>query len=359
MNFVSFVMAGGTGTRFWPASRKDSPKQLLSIGEHPVMIKDTTNRLLEFQTPDQIFVVTASEHAGAMKEILDEIPPENIIVEPEGRDTAPCAGLSGIITEQRFNRDTVVGLFPADHRIEETSQFQDAVETAVEGASGTEKIITFGIQPDRPATGYGYILPEDSSSNGNDLLEVEQFTEKPNKNTAIDFIEDHSALWNSGMFVWSANTILSEIEKSLPDLHAGLNSIKDHWDSTGSLDDALSKYYSQLPSTSVDYGVIEEAKETWTLPVDFSWNDLGTWESVETLLDRDPQNNAISGNPILHDVDDSVLVNMEGPTIGAVGLDDMVVVSTEDALLVCPKNLSEDVKKLVNKLKSEGRDELL
>jgi mannose-1-phosphate guanylyltransferase len=191
------------------------------------------------------------------------------------------------------------------------------------------------------------------------LTEVREFTEKPNRKRATELIEEENALWNSGMFFWSARTILRETEQHLPKLYEGLQTIDDEWDRTGSLSSALETHYAGLPATSVDYGIVERTDRIWTLPVDFTWNDLGTWESVDELLEEDDRGNNRSGDVITVDTDDSVLVNRDGPTIGAVGVEDLVIVSTEDALLVCPKNRSQDVKKLVKKLEESGRDELL
>jgi mannose-1-phosphate guanylyltransferase/mannose-6-phosphate isomerase len=264
------------------------------------------------------------------------------------------------VTKNQFNEETIVGLFPADHRIPDTKQFETAVRRAAEGAERTGGIVCFGVKPDRPATGYGYIRPAPSScEESSELREVRRFTEKPDRNRASHLIEENEALWNSGMFFWSAATILRETKQHLPELHAGLMRIKEEWNENGSLSSALETHYSTLPATSVDYGIIEPTDNIWTLPVDFRWNDLGTWESVEELLEKDDQGNGRSGDVITVDVEDSVLVNREGPTVGAIGLEDLVVVSTPNAVLICPKQRSEDVKQLVDKLEETGRDELL
>lgn len=359
MNFAAFVMAGGTGKRFWPASRRDDPKQLLSIGEHPVMIRQTLSRLGHFLDPERIFVVTASQHANTLREEIELIPEENVIVEPEGRDTAACAGLSGVVTRRQFDPETIVGLFPADHRIPDDESFEEAVSRAVRGCEETGDIVCFGIEPDRPATGYGYIIPDPNSRRDDGIMKVLEFTEKPDRNRASSLIEEKGALWNGGMFFWSARTILEEVERYLPELGEGLDAIDRDWNSSGSLENALAEHYPTLPATSVDYGVIERTDRIRTLPVGFEWNDLGTWESVESLLERDENGNALSGDVVTLDGEGSILVNRDGPTIGALGLEEMIVVSTEDALLVCPKNRSEDVRDLVARLENEGRSDLL
>lgn len=359
MNFTAFILAGGTGTRFWPLSRRDRPKQLLSIGNHPVMIRDTVDRLKRSVDDDRIFIITADEHATPVREEIHELPDENVIVEPTGRDTAACAGLTGLITSERFDKETVVGFFPADHKIEDDAQFDSALEQAVEACQNTSNIVTFGITPDRPATGYGYILPSDESSRANSLVPVKKFTEKPNRNRALELIESHSALWNSGIFFWGAETILGEIQSSLPSLHRGLEKIRYSWRNDGTLNQALEAYYDTLPETSVDFGIMEESSSILVLPVNFGWKDLGTWDSLKKLVEKNDKGNHTIGDTVTLDVEDSILFNEGGPTIGAIGLDDVVIVSTEDVVMVCPVERSEDVKALYERIEDMERTELL
>ncbi len=359
MDFIGFVLAGGTGTRFWPLSRRQRPKQLLSIGDRPKMIRNTIDRLYEFLDISQVYVITARAHADQLKNELTDMPDGNMIVEPVGRDTAPCAGLTGLITKERFGEDTVIGFFPADHQVDDSTAFRRAVKKAIKGCRATDGIVTFGIRPSRPATGYGYLIPDDSVSLESGLKKVERFTEKPNREKACRFIEDESALWNSGMFFWTAQKILSEIERFLPELHVGLNSIHSEWQRTGSLQEALRSGYADLPETSVDYGVMEQSDDVWILPTQFKWSDLGSWNSVQAFLQPDENGNYLKGNSYLVDVEDSVLINRNGPTIGAVGLDEHIVVSTKNAVLVCSRDRAQDVKQLVERLESEGRDDLL
>lgn len=359
MDLVAFVMAGGTGKRFWPVSRRHKPKQLLSIGEHPVMIQETVDRLRTFLKWEQIYVITARQHSEALANQLSSLPEKNLIIEPEGRDTAACAGISGLVTREHFSDETIVGLFPADHQIDDTSRFETAVRQARDGAQTLQGIVTFGIEPDNPATGYGYIIPAETDDRSNDLLEVEKFIEKPARKRACRMIEKQSALWNSGIFFWSGSTILREIESSLPELYSGLELIHTDWRTHGSLNQALDRYYEDLPKVSVDYGVIERAEKTWTLPVNFGWSDLGSWESVASLLESDHNNNCFNGDVCLVDSSETVAVNHGGPMIGAVGVEELVIVSTKDALLVCPRSRTEEVKKLVESLEERGRIDLL
>ncbi|MFB6346689.1 MAG: mannose-1-phosphate guanylyltransferase [bacterium] len=361
MTNVAVIMAGGTGTRFWPLSRRDHPKQLLSIGDHPVMLQATVDRLKDSIPADQILIVTSSNHVQGIRDLNTGIPEDNILVEPEGRDTAPCCGLAAMVIREKFGPETVIGTFPADHRIQPVDPFTSYARAAFRGARELNSIVTFGIKPSTPATGYGYILPsgEERTIDGQEFLEVDKFTEKPNKQTAMDYIENQNALWNSGMFFWSAQRLLEEIEQHAPALGEGLDRIYEHWKQTGSLDDALDKHYGQLPEVSVDYAILENTKRCWTLPVDFNWNDLGTWTSIEDLFDPDEDGNVTNGDVVLRESNDNLVYEAGDLTIGGVGLSEMIVVASDDAVLVCPKDQDEKVKTLVNELEDRKRDDLL
>lgn len=361
MKKVAVVMAGGTGTRFWPLSRRNRPKQLLSIGDHPVMLKATLDRLKQSVPEERILIVTSGEHSEPIRTVAEDLPRENILVEPEGRDTAPCSGLGALVARKRFGSDAVIGSFPADHRIVPTEAFTKNADAAYRAAHELDSIVTFGVKPTQPATGYGYILPEDMTRTIEEktFKKVKRFTEKPDRNQAMDYIDDSDALWNSGMFFWPAERILTEIEHHAPELSDGLERIFRDWQSTGSLSEALSAHYGSLPEISVDYAILENTDRCWTLPVDFHWNDLGTWESVEELFEPDENGNVIHGDVVLCDSTDNIVYDDDQITVGVVGMEDTVVVVTDDAVLVCPKDQSEKVKTLVNELEKQGRRELL
>lgn len=358
---VALVMAGGVGTRFWPLSRRSRPKQLLSLGDHPVMLRATLDRLRPLLPPERILVVTGRAHEEPARRVCDDLPPENVVAEPEGRDTAACVGLGGVLVEERFSPDTVIGVFPADHHIGRPERFHADVRAARDACGTTGDIVTFGVRPDDPSTSYGYILYDEETSvpaGERSAFAVERFTEKPDRDEARSLLEQ-KALWNSGMFFWQARTILDLIGKHLPRLSEGLDGIREDWTARGDLPGVLEDHYGSLPAISVDYGVLERADRVWTLPVDFDWSDLGTWDKLGDVVDTDEDGNVRLGESLLYDCRESVVVREGGPLVGAVGLRGLVVVSTEDALLVCPRKRVEDVREIVRSLKDAGRDELL
>jgi mannose-1-phosphate guanylyltransferase len=363
MKKAAIIMAGGTGTRFWPLSRRDRPKQVLSIGDEPVMLDRTIDRLNHFYDYDEMYVITAEEHRQLVKEVCDRLPEGHVIGEPEGRDTAACAGLGGLLVDEWHGGETVIGVFPADHRIVPAGDFAESVETASQACDSLGGIITFGIEPAFPSTGYGYIeYVEDASESVNDrsVFPVQRFTEKPDRDQAETFVDQGRYLWNSGMFFWKAERILSEIEQHMPSLSEGLESIRTTLNTSGDLEYALSEHYSELPETSVDYGIMEQSNRVWTLPVTFEWSDLGTWDALRTIFESDDRENVVIGDVETVDTEQSVIVCADdNQMIGTVGVDNLVVVSTGDAVLVCDESRAEDVKALVNRLTDKGRDDVL
>lgn len=355
-------MAGGTGTRFWPLSRRDRPKQVLSLGRQKSMLAATIDRLLAAYKKENIFVITAREHQAPVTSACQQLPAENILGEPEGRDTAACAGWGGLIVRQKFSSDAVIGVFPADHQISPREKFVAAVESASRAASEQDCLVTFGIRPDFPSTGYGYI--NYFSDNYEQFLErpvhrVNKFTEKPERQQARHFLEQGDYLWNSGMFFWSAGRILSEIESFMPELYSGLEAIDSTWKEERDWEKAASEHYSSLPEISVDYGILERSARVWTLPVDFNWTDLGTWDALEDLFESDEDNNIKVGPLETIQSENNILVSADGPFIGCVDVEGLIVVSTEDAVLICDRDQAQKVKTLVNKLDAKGYQELL
>lgn len=357
MDMIAIVMAGGTGTRFWPLSRTERPKQVLSLGDQPVLLKQTLDRLEAALPTERIYVITAREHESVIRDHAGSVPPGNVIAEPEGRDTAACAALGSMIARDQLGNQGVMGLFPADHLIQPRDLFAHFVELAYRVTGERGGIVTFGIPPDHPSTGYGYIRYDDASGeevNDQVVYAVESFTEKPDRNRARDFLSQGNYLWNSGMFFWKAGHFLSEVKRCLPGLHEGLDRIQSEWRETGDLRKALEKHYARLPAISVDYGILEKTDRVFTLPVSFEWSDLGTWDSLEKLFDTDENSNVRVGNVVSLDSVNSILFGSDSMLIGTIGVEGLVVVATEDAVLVCPKDRAEDVKALVNELKQDG-----
>lgn len=361
-DMIAIIMAGGTGTRFWPVSRRNRPKQVLSIGGEQAMLTATIDRLLPLLNPERIFVITAQEHEEPVRAVCGKLPPQNILGEPEGRDTSACAGWGGIVAREMFGPDTVIGVFPADHRIDPPEKFQSALTTAARACRESDSIVTFGVRPSFPSTGYGYIEYNRQKTfkvDDREVYDVNRFTEKPDFETAEKFLENGSYLWNSGMFFWTARRILSEIESYMPELFSGLEKIAEKWRNCGSWSAAVVDNYSRLPAISVDYGILENSKQIKTLPVDFNWNDLGTWDALLDLFDKNESGNVQLGDVLGVDSENTFVFNSGGPFVGTVGVDDLIVVSTPDAVLVCSPDSCEEVKKLVNRLEEENRDELL
>ncbi|MGM0380849.1 MAG: mannose-1-phosphate guanylyltransferase [bacterium] len=362
MEFAAMIMAGGTGTRFWPLSRRERPKQVLSLAGGESMLASTIERLRSFVDKEKIYVITAREHQKPVRQACSMLPEQNILGEPEGRDTAACVGWGSLVVEEIHGPDTVIGVFPADHRITPVEEFTTAARSAAAAARKMDSLVTFGINPEFPSTGYGYIQYETEQREefeGQNVHPVRRFTEKPGRDRAKKFINSGDYLWNSGMFFWTARRIKNEIESYLPELAEGLGKIRKRWRETGSWPEATDPYYGQLPEISVDYGILENSERIWTLPVDFTWGDLGTWDALDKIYESDEEGNICRGDVQVIDSSNSIVFNEEGPFVGVVGAEDLVVVSTDDAVLVCPREKTEEVKKLVNRLEDKNREELL
>ena len=357
----ALIMAGGSGTRFWPRSRKKHPKQLLKIHGESTMIQQTVERLKPIIPAEKIFIVSTKVQISAIADQLPEIPSQNLIVEPQGKNTAPCIGLGALHIDEA-EQDAVMVVLPADHLVGDEDSFLQRLQQGAEIAGKTSALVTWGVKPTYPATGYGYIQHTDeavTSENGAAAYKVKTFAEKPTLGTAKRFLESGDFLWNSGIFIWKTSVILSEIEKLLPDMYDGLNTIRTAF---GEEDEAatLERVYRQIKSISIDYGVMEYAKNVMVLPGDFGWNDLGSWEEVYKIQAKDDDGNVAGERDILVDTKNSFFsAESGGKTIAAIGLDDFIVVDMDDALLICPRDRVQDVKRVVDILKRRKAEELL
>jgi mannose-1-phosphate guanylyltransferase len=354
--FIPLIMAGGAGTRFWPASRNSFPKQFLSIVSGSTLINETVQRLSEVTDPENIHIATTASQTALIREFIPDLAVENILIEPCLRDTAPCIGLASFILQKKYEgRNPVIGVFPADHVIRDNEVFIRTVNAAWETAREKDLICQMGIKPAYPATGYGYIHRGGLISELNDvsIYNVREFKEKPDKETAEGYLSTGEYYWNSGIFIFKPETMIKEMETYLPEMHAGLSRIAD------SGMDLLDEVYPDLEKISIDYGIIERTEHRCVAEAEYSWDDVGSWEAVEKYFDRDPQGNAVHGEFIGVDSDGCVVYSKEGTMVAGVGVSDLIIVNTGDAVLVCPKDRAQDVKKIVNLLKEEGRDELL
>jgi mannose-1-phosphate guanylyltransferase len=352
------IMAGGSGTRFWPASRHHLPKQLLTLATETPLLRMTFERLGDLVPVDRVWVVTTAETAEATRKILPELPPENTLSEPMGRNTAACAGLAACAT-QKADPEAVCIVLPADHVIGEEARFRAAMAAGAEFVSREGGLLTFGVRPTRPETGYGYLElgPEHTLEGEWSIHRLRRFVEKPDVDHARTYLESGGHLWNAGIFAWRATTLLEEIRRQIPDLANGLDRIGEAL-GTDESDAVLSQVYPSLPSTSLDFGIMEGAERLWTVPVDFPWSDVGSWSALAETLAPDATGNTVRGRVQAIDAGGNVLVST-GPVVSVVGVDDVVVVATPDAVLVVPKDQAQRVKEVVEALHEKGWDDVL
>lgn len=340
-------MAGGIGARFWPRSKKKSPKQLLKIIGERTMIQETFTRLNGLVPRENILIVTNETQKPGIIEQLPEIPVENIIVEPFGRNTAACIGLASIIIQQR-TQDAVTFVMPADHIIRDNERFVSTLKTAALYAADNPALVTIGIQPTKAETGYGYIQIDEDSGNNN-VYKVLTFAEKPNYATAVNFIQSGDFFWNSGMFIWKIDTILNEIKILMPDLYEGLVQIKNQLNNPD-FPKILSDIYGQLRSISIDYGIMEKSDKVFLVKGQFSWSDVGSWEAVYELCDKDQDGNVKVGTVYTDMSMDSYIYSPDKFT-AVIGLDNVIVINCNNALLICKRDKAQDVKNIIDYLK--------
>jgi mannose-1-phosphate guanylyltransferase len=343
------IMAGGSGTRFWPASRRARPKQFLSIGGSRSLLRQTAERVLGEVGPEQVLVVTGADHAEHAWSELPELPRGNILVEPVGRNTAPCIGWATRAILAR-DSDAAVAVLPADHFIADVPGFVRQLNLAIAHAGDYRTIVLLGLVPTAPETGYGYIRR--GASVGDQVYAVARFVEKPDRKTAEGYLAEGGYLWNSGMFVFSASAMDRAIREHLPELATGL-------DALGADPTRLSELYPALPSISIDYGVMERARDVRVLPANFPWSDVGSWDAAKEVFPADALGNVVRGDALLVDSRGSLVDAQGGRFVALVGVHDLIVVDTKDALLVVPRGRSQEVKKVVDHLQEKDRKELL
>ncbi|MGK7369593.1 MAG: mannose-1-phosphate guanylyltransferase [Candidatus Halalkalibacterium sp. M3_1C_030] len=349
------IMAGGSGTRFWPRSTKEKPKQFLKIFGDQTMLQDTVERISPVIPAERVWVITNERYIQLVKDQLPNVPDSNIIGEPVARNTAPCVASAATLLQEKDPEATMVVL-PADHSITNPEKFISILETAAAKANQDDALITIGIRPDRPETGYGYIefdKKSDETIKGNEVKKVVQFREKPDIKTARQFIYSGNFLWNSGMFVWKASTITGQFRKHLPKVYEQMDKLEPAV-GTDRQEEAVNSFYQNCPSISIDYGIMEKAETVYVVPGEFGWNDVGSWRAVYDLREKDEQGNVIQSDTAILESSENNLVHSENKKlIALVGVENLAVVETENAILVCNLDQSQGVKQIVEALKSK------
>jgi len=355
------IMAGGSGTRFWPLSRKRRPKQFLPLGGDGVtpLLTATAHRVASLSSLDHVLVVTRADLAEATREALPELPAANVLLEPAGRNTAPCVAWA-THTVLRRDPDAVVVVLAADAYIADEAAFVGALRTACEAAR-TGAIVTLGIKPTRPETGYGYLHIGGSLDGAPEgVHKVRAFVEKPDLARALTYVADEEHLWNAGIFVFRADVMRAAVARHLPAVAEAMADF-DRAAARSPEDEAraVAERYPTLPSVSVDTGVMEKVGAVAVVPVDCGWSDVGSWQASWELAARDEHDNTVRGDAVLADASGNVVVAPPGKVIALIGVHDLVVVDTPDALLVVPRERAQDVKKAVDALAAAKRDDVL
>lgn len=344
------ILAGGSGSRLWPLSRQNLPKQFLALDGHTTLLQTTIDRLSPTIAAQDVLIVTQEAHAKG--EAYHALLPYQSLFEPIGRNTAPAIAVAAAYLLASGN-DPVLVVLPADHIIKDEVQFRAHLDMAIRAAE-SGKLVTFGIQPTRPDTGFGYIKAHRAADA--EVYAVERFTEKPDVATAERFLEEGNYYWNSGMFVWRASVILAEIQRHLPAVYQVVQTILAESHAGTGFQQALEKHFGTMPAISIDYGVLEKSDRVSLIPCDIGWNDVGSWQAVHEISAHDEQGNAVQGNVIAIGCKNS-LIRSEKRLVAAIGVEDLCVVETADAVLITKSDQSQRVREVVDALQKKGATE--
>ncbi len=359
-NLFALIMAGGGGTRLWPLSRQKRPKQMLALVEDRTMFQISLDRLNPLLPPERILIVTGSDQVDDLQKGAPQIPKENFIVEPFGQNTGPAVGLATVHIQQRAP-NAVIAVLTADHHIADKAKFRRVLEAAG-GLALKDYIVTLGISPSFPATGYGYIKrgePLECIHNFQSY-HADGFTEKPVLETAVQFLAEGLYSWNSGMFIYKAERVLNEYKRQQPEMYSLLQSIQSViGDET--YPDVLAQLWQKMPRLSIDYAIMEHAAKMAVIPVDIGWSDIGSWATLFDVLEGDHDGNVIRGQAnrghITLDTQNTFIFSDR--LVTTIGLNDIVIVETDDVLLVCRRERSQEVRTVIDKLKEKGHEDLL
>lgn len=358
LNRYVVIMAGGSGERFWPQSRQARPKHLQAIvGEQP-MLAQTVARIGAVVPIENIFVITNAVQRPQVLEVCPELLAENVVGEPVGRDTSAAVGLATELVRAR-NPQGVLAMLPADAVIHDAAGFQKILGAAFAAAESAEVLVTIGITPTMPATGYGYIHRGKAwhSVDGQPFYHVQRFVEKPDLERAKTYLQSGEYFWNAGMFVWTVTAIDAAFRTCLPDLHAALGRIGTALSAGEPTEAVLAREYPGLQKISVDYGIMEKAQNVVTVPAAFDWDDVGEWPAIARHYPQDAHGNTVKGYAEFLDASNNIVVSEDGHLTAVLGLDDLIVVRTADATLICPRSRAQDIKHLVKALSQRGEAE--
>lgn len=352
------IMAGGRGERFWPRSRMAKPKQFLNLMGKKTMLQLTVERVQDLVGITDTYVVAGSEFKETILAQVPQLPEENIIIEPFGRDTAAAIGMAALILGRKAPREVMIVL-PADHYIGNVRNFQEVLKSAVATAGRGQQLVTLGITPHSPETGYGYIHRGElfDTLAGIPSYRALRFLEKPDYKRALEFLSSGDYLWNSGMFVWRIDTIRAMIAEHIPLLDAGLREIENSLE-TDRYQKTIEKIYSELPKVSIDYGIMEQAGNVLVIPGDFGWDDIGCWTALERYGEKDRQGNVLQGQGVLLDTANTYVISNDR-TVALLGVEDLIIINDHDSLLICHKRRAQEIKKIVQALREKGLDSVL
>lgn len=339
----ALIMAGGKGTRFWPLSTEERPKQFLNLIGDDTMIQMTINRIKPIIPIERIFICTGKRYVQLVKEQLPELPERNIIIEPDGRNTTPCIALSALVIK-RYYKDATMVVLPSDHLIKNEDRFRDIILDGEEYLKGNPRaILTLGMTPNRPEIGYGYIKFTNNKVNVNEseVIKVEKFVEKPSLEVAKEYLENGSYLWNGGMFIWTVDNIITQIREFSPSTYETLKEIENVEEEK--LQETINKNYKGTEAISVDYAILEKSNDIYVIPSDINWDDIGTWKSVERYKEKDIDDNILTDNVRVIESKSNMAINNEKKII-MIGIEDTMTVETDDAIFIVNKDYMDNLR---------------